>query len=64
MLLRTFIVYRFPHVYEINEKPVQESDKIKARQQFQNFDKILSTPNLFTPVQQTATRADESKEDR
>jgi len=38
-------------VYEINEKPVQESDKIKARQQFQNFDKILSTPNLFTPVQ-------------
>ena len=49
-LVRTFIVYRFPNVTEINGSPVSDSDRLKARQQFQHFDKILSTPNIFSPV--------------
>lgn len=49
-LVRTFIVYRFPNVSEINGTPVSDSDRLKARQQFQHFDKILSTPNIFSPV--------------
>jgi len=31
VLLRTFIVYRFPNLTEINLKPVNDSDKQKAR---------------------------------
>ena len=50
VLLRTFIVYRFPNVVEINDKAVSDSDKQRARQQFQHFDKILSTPTIFSPV--------------
>ena len=34
ILLRTFIVYRFPNVTEINGEAVSDSDKHKARQQF------------------------------
>lgn len=34
VLLRTFIVYRFPNVIEINDKAVTDSDKQRARQQF------------------------------
>jgi hypothetical protein len=49
-LVRTFIVYRFPNVVEINGSSVNDSDRLKARQQFQHFDKILSTPNIFSPV--------------
>lgn len=33
-LVRTFIVYRFPNVTEINGQPVTDSDRLKARQQF------------------------------
>lgn len=65
VLLRTFIVYRFPNVIEINEKPVTDTDKQKARNQFQHFDKILSTPTIFSPISTTGNqRGDESKEDR
>ena len=49
ILFRTFIVYRFPHIKEINSKPVSENDRLKARQTFQHFDKILSTPTIFSP---------------
>ena len=31
VLLRTFIVYRFPNVNEINGEAVSDSDKHKAR---------------------------------
>lgn len=34
VLIRTFIVYRFPYVTEINGEPVTDSDKQRARQQF------------------------------
>lgn len=64
VLLRTFIVYRFPNVTEINGESVSDSDKHKARQQFQHFDKILSTPTIFSPKIQEKTHGDESKEDR
>lgn len=47
-LCRAFIVYRFPQIMEINGTEVSESDRLKARQQFQHFDKILSSPNLFS----------------
>jgi len=48
-LMRTFIVYRFPNVTQINDKQVTDADKQRARQQFQHFDKILSTPTIFSP---------------
>jgi len=57
-------VYRFPNVNEINGEAVTDSDKHKARQQFQHFDKILSTPTIFSPKIQEKTHGDESKEDR
>jgi hypothetical protein len=67
-LVRTFIVYRFPNVTEINNTPVIDSDRMKARQQFQHFDKILSTPNIFSPKAATTQSSDkpgeENKEDR
>lgn len=50
-MMRTFIVYRFPNVTLINEKTVTDTDKQRARQQFQHFDKILSTPTIFSPHQ-------------
>ena len=34
MLLRTFIVYRFPNVREVSGKPVSDNDRLKARQSF------------------------------
>ena len=33
-LVRTFIVYRFPNVTEINKLQVTDADRLKARQQF------------------------------
>jgi hypothetical protein len=36
-------------VNSINEKSVTDADKQRARQQFQHFDKILSTPTIFSP---------------
>ena len=32
VLVRTFIVYRFPNVTEINGSNVSDSDRLKARQ--------------------------------
>ena len=32
ILVRTFIVYRFPNVIEINGAAVTDSDRLKARQ--------------------------------
>ena len=58
-LWRCFIVYRFPAVIEINGKLVTEVEKIEARTQFQNFDKILSTQK-FT---QSRAPQDRSKDD-
>ena len=67
ILVRTFIVYRFPNVTEINGSVVSDSDRLKARQQFQHFDKILSTPNIFSPKAtqpEKTANGEESKEDR
>jgi leucine-rich repeat-containing protein 49 len=47
VLCRSYIVYRFPNLTEINNIKVTETDKTKARQQFQNFDRILSAPSLL-----------------
>ena len=47
VLFRSFIVYRFPSITEINNIKVNENDKSEARQQFQFFDKILCAPNLM-----------------
>ena len=46
-LCRSFIVYRFPNLLDINESKVNDTDKTKAKQEFQNFDKILCTPNIL-----------------
>lgn len=47
VLYRYFVVYRFPGVIEINNLIVNEDDKNKAKQQFQDFDKILCTPSIL-----------------
>jgi leucine-rich repeat-containing protein 49 len=47
VLFRSFIVYRFPNLTEINAVKVNDADKTKARQQFQNFDRILCTGNIL-----------------
>lgn len=43
-LIRGFIVYRFPHIVTINGTQVTETDKTRARKQFQYFDRLLSFP--------------------
>lgn len=50
VMYRSFIVYRFPGIVEINNEKVNEEDKAKAKQQFQNFDRILCTPNILVVV--------------
>lgn len=62
--MRTFIVYRFPNVTVINDKQVTDQDKQRARQQFQHFDKILSTPTIFSPHPSTQAQQEDSKEDK
>ena len=66
VLCRTFIVYRFPNVTQINGTNVSDTDRLRARQQFQHFDKILSTPNIFSPKisQDQQRQMEETKEDR
>lgn len=63
-MMRTFIVYRFPNVTNINDKVVSDADKQRARQQFQHFDKILSTPTIFSPHSSTSNQNEDSKEDK
>lgn len=46
-LFRSFIVYRFTSVVEINQKKVDENDKSWARQHFQNFDRILCAGSIL-----------------
>mmetsp|Transcript_40043 Transcript_40043/g.39648 ORF Transcript_40043/g.39648 Transcript_40043/m.39648 type:complete len:179 (+) Transcript_40043:1161-1697(+) len=55
-LCRCFIVYRFPLVIEINGKPVTEEEKLEAKTQFQNFDKILSNQR-FSPAKISQERS-------
>lgn len=63
-MMRTFIVYRFPNVTNINDKTVTDADKQRARQQFQHFDKILSTPTIFSPHSSSQNQNEETKEDK
>lgn len=51
--LKEFIVYRFPQITKINGKDVTNLDKQKARQQFQQFDKILQLPEKFYNAENT-----------
>ena len=62
VLCRSFIVYRFPSLGEINNIKVNETDKTKARQQFQNFDKILCAPNLLVMNMQKPPHDHEDKD--
>lgn len=49
VLCRSFVIYRFPLIGEVMGCAVSEVDRSRAKQQFQQFDKVLSAPNLFTP---------------
>ena len=49
VLCRSFVIYRFPLIGEVAGSGVSEVDRSRAKQQFQQFDKVLSAPNLFTP---------------
>ena len=42
--LKEFIIYRFPAIIQINREDVKESDRAKAKNLFQNFDKVLQIP--------------------
>ena len=50
VLCRSFIVYRFPSLTEVNNIKVTENDKTKAREQFHLFDKILCSPSLLVRI--------------
>jgi leucine-rich repeat-containing protein 49 len=48
--LKEFIIYRFPAIIQINREDVKESDRVKAKNLFQNFDKVLQIPEkAFAP---------------
>lgn len=47
MTLKSFLVYRFQHLKQLNGINVTPEDKVVAKSQFQLFDKILSIQNLF-----------------
>ena len=42
--LKDFIIYRFPQITQWNGKDLRESDRVKAKIEFQNFDKVLQIP--------------------
>ena len=42
--LKEFVIYRFPSIVQINKEDVKESDRNKAKNLFQNFDKALQIP--------------------
>jgi leucine-rich repeat-containing protein 49 len=44
---REFIVYRFPSMLRINQREIKEQDKVKAKNVFSNFDRILQIPDKF-----------------
>jgi leucine-rich repeat-containing protein 49 len=47
VLFRSFAVYRFIGIEEINSEKVDENDKTRARECFQNFDRILCGKNIL-----------------
>lgn len=51
VLCRSFVVYRFPSLKEISGLEVTDSDRSKAKQQFQIFDQVLSAPSLLLAKQ-------------
>ena len=62
VLCRSFIVYRFPSLTEVNNIKVTENDKTKAREQFHLFDKILCSPSLLVRIIQKINHEHEDKE--
>jgi len=56
VLCRSFVVYRFPNLKEISGLEVTDSDRTKAKQQFQIFDQVLSTPSVLLAKPQGETR--------
>jgi leucine-rich repeat-containing protein 49 len=42
--LKEFVIYRFPSIIQINREDVKEADRNKAKNLFQNFDKVLQIP--------------------
>ena len=50
VLCRSFIVYRFPILTELNNIKVTENDKTKAREEFHLFDKILCSHSLLVSI--------------
>jgi leucine-rich repeat-containing protein 49 len=56
VLCRSFIVYRFPTLKEISGIEVTESDRSKAKQQFQIFDQVLSAPSVLLAKPQGENR--------
>lgn len=45
--MKEFLVYRFPNLNKINGLEIKEFDKNKAKNIFQNFDKMLQLPEKF-----------------
>lgn len=48
VLCRSFVIYRFPGMQEVSNVQISEADRAKARQQFQQFDQVLSGSCLYT----------------
>jgi len=47
-IFMSFVVYRFPQISYLNDMEITDVDRRKARQQFLNFDKVLSNQSTFT----------------
>jgi leucine-rich repeat-containing protein 49 len=62
-VFRSFVVYRFPHLTEICDEKVTDEDRTRAKQQFQNFDRILCNPSILVRDKQKAG-GEEDKENQ
>ena len=58
------MIYRFPQIQFWNGKELRESDRIKAKIEFQNFDKILQIPEKQYSNENIRNYGDDLKKDK
>jgi hypothetical protein len=42
--LKDFVIYRFPGIVQVNREDIKDSDRTRAKNLFQSFDRILLIP--------------------
>ncbi|EAR96345.2 hypothetical protein TTHERM_00189140 (macronuclear) [Tetrahymena thermophila SB210] len=58
---KEFVVYRFPFIQKFNGKEIRDVDKLKAKQIFNNFDKILQLPDKYYNISQIREYANDQQ---